>query len=200
MVSVSISKGNSKMGEISSVSLPAIMTCRKNAPCFKECYAHKLEKLRPNVRNAYLRNYEVYKNNPEQYWSAVESEVSMARFFRFHVSGDIPDRGYLVRMINLATKYPHCEILCFSKQFEIVNDVLNVIAAPKNLHLILSGWNGLDMQNPHGLPEAHVRYKDGSTTARSGAVECGGNCTSCARTNEGCWTLQRGQQVVFNKH
>lgn len=56
------------------------------------------------------------------------------------------------------------------------------------------------MDNKFNYPEAHVRYKDGSTTARADAKECGGNCTECARTDEGCWTLKRGEQVVFNEH
>ena len=71
---------------------------------------------------------------------------------------------------------------------------------PKNLHMVFSGWTGLEMHNQYQFPEAHVRYRDGSTTAREDAIECGGNCTECAVTDCGCWTLQRGQQVVFNEH
>lgn len=56
------------------------------------------------------------------------------------------------------------------------------------------------MDNPFRLPEAHVRYRDGSTTARDDALDCGGNCTECALTDGGCWTLRTGEQVVFNEH
>ena len=56
------------------------------------------------------------------------------------------------------------------------------------------------MDNPFQLPEAHVRYKDGTTTARPDAKECGGNCTECACTSGGCWSLHTGEQVVFNEH
>ncbi|ETD17192.1 hypothetical protein [[Ruminococcus] lactaris] len=56
------------------------------------------------------------------------------------------------------------------------------------------------MENPLSLPEAHVRYRDGTTTARDDAVECAGNCTECAITDGGCWSLQNGEQVVFNEH
>lgn len=66
--------------------------------------------------------------------------------------------------------------------------------------MIFSAWKGLRMDNPFQLPEAHVRYKDGTTTARSDAKECGGNCTECARTSGGCWSLHTGEQVVFNEH
>ena len=52
---VCISKGNSKLGEIKSVSLPSGLTCIK-CGCNKKCYAKKIERLRPSVRNSYIRN------------------------------------------------------------------------------------------------------------------------------------------------
>lgn len=197
---VKISNGNSKMGKIPSVSLPAGLTCRCDCECNKKCYAKRLERLRPAVRKAYQSNYDLLINNPETYWREVEASIMMSRFFRFHVSGDITDEIYLVHMIEIATRNPHCEILCFTKRYEIVNKVLLEWVKPENLHLILSGWKGLDMFNPFDLPEAHVRYKDGTTTAREDAIECTGNCARCAITDGGCWTLQRGEQVVFNEH
>ena len=120
---------------------------------------------------------------------------------RVHVSGDIPDITYLIRMVDVAQRNQHCQILCFTKKYELVNDYLSGGAVlPSNLHMILSAWTGLEMQNPFLLPEAHVRYRDGSTTARDDAKLCGGNCTECACTDDGCWTLQRGEQVIFNEH
>lgn len=125
----------------------------------------------------------------------------MTRFFRFHVSGDIPDASYLARMVEVAGRQPHCQILCFTKRYELVDAYLTETGPfPTNLHLVLSAWRGLPMVNPHGLPEAHVRYRDGSTTARPDAKECGGNCTECARRDGGCWSLRPGQQIVFNEH
>lgn len=200
MSTIKISKGNSKLGAIPSVSLPSIKTCRK-CTCHEKCYAQKLERLRPAVRNAYQHNLEVLLNDPETYWREVEASVMMSRFFRFHVSGDILDNEYFARMVEVAKRNPHCEILCFTKRYNLVNEFIekgNELTA--NLHMIFSGWVGLQMDNPFSLPEAHVRYRDGSTTAHDGAIECGGNCTKCALTEGGCWNLQKGQQVVFNEH
>ena len=56
------------------------------------------------------------------------------------------------------------------------------------------------MENPFKLPEAHVLFKDGTTTASDTATPCGGNCTECAITDAGCWTLRQGEQVVFHEH
>ena len=200
MSTVKISKGNSKLGAIPSVSLPSIKTCRQCA-CREKCYAQKLERLRPAVRNAYQHNLEVLINEPETYWREVEASVMMSRFFRFHVSGDIPTAEYLANMVAIARRNSHCEILCFTKRYEMVNEFIEKNGElPSNLHMIFSGWIGLDMVNPFSLPEAHVRYRDGSTTASDDAVECSGNCTECALTEGGCWSLQKGQQVVFNEH
>ncbi len=200
MGTVKISKGNSKLGAIPSVSLPSIKTCR-NCACQEKCYAQKLERLRPAVRNAYQHNLEVWIKDPETYWREVEASIMMSRFFRFHVSGDIPSFKYLVNMVEIARRQPHCEILCFTKKYNLVNELIEQGGElPSNLHMIFSGWVGLEMANPFSLPEAHVRYRDGSTTAREDAVECSGNCTECALTEGGCWSLQKGQQVVFNEH
>lgn len=200
MPSISISHGNSKMGAIASVSLPSIVTCRQCA-CQQKCYAHRLERLRPSVRQAYQRNLDQLRAEPDVYWREVEAAIMMNRFFRFHVSGDIPDLDYLNRIVAVAQRQNHCQILCFTKKFDLVNRHLAEHGAlPDNLHMIFSAWPGLTMDNPHSLPEAHVRFRDGTTTAAANATSCPGNCTTCAQTDGGCWTLEVGQQVVFDEH
>lgn len=125
----------------------------------------------------------------------------MSRFFRYHVSGDIPDSAYFQHMLGIAERNSHCEMLCFTKKYDIINKFLeNGVVIPDNLHIIFSAWRGLAMDNPFGLPEAHVRYKDGSTTAKPDALECSGSCTECALTDAGCWTLKAGEEIVFNEH
>lgn len=216
-MNVKISNGNSKMGNIPSVSLPAGVTCRPDIDCISICYANKLARIRKNVKAAYQHNYDLLKMNPEIYWREVEASIMMSRFFRFHVSGDIPDMNYLENMVKIASRNRHCQILCFTKKYDIVNDwvakqlVENSVfedklnqghfeVVPENLHILMSGWRDVQMNNPYLFPEAHVRYKDGSTTAKPDAKECGGNCTICAMTEGGCWNLKQGEQVVFNEH
>lgn len=197
---VSISRANSKMGAIPSVSLPSIMTCII-CDCNNKCYARKFERLRPTVKNAYMRNFQVLREDPDTYWREVKAHVMLSGFFRFHVSGDIPDDDYFKHMIQIAEECPHCTILCFTKKYGIVNTYLcNGGVIPTNLKIIFSGWIGLKMCNPFSLPEAHVRYKDGSTTAGADAKECSGNCAACAITDGGCWALKSGEQVIFNEH
>lgn len=199
MGKVKFSSGNSKMGHIPSVSLPAIKTCIE-CDCNSRCYGMRIERRYPNVAKAYQSNLNVLLNDPQTYWREVEAKIMLSRFFRFHVSGDIPDMSYLLNMIRIAHRNPHCEILCFTKKYEYVNIVRKESLLPNNLHIIFSGWVGLEMVNPFSFPEAHVRYKNGTTTANNSALTCQGNCSYCALTSEGCWTLREGEQVVFNEH
>lgn len=137
MSEISISSANKKMGGISSVSLPSVVTCRECA-CQKKCYARKLERLRPSVAKAYKRNLDVLKNDSDTYWREVEAAVMLSRFFRFHVSGDIPDKLYLMRMVGVAQRNQHCQILCFTKKYELVKRLENLCnQAP---HPVQSAW------------------------------------------------------------
>ena len=197
---VKISHGNAKMGSIASVSLPAGLTC-KECDCGAKCYAAKLERLRPNVREAYRNNLNVLMQNPDVYWREVEAALMTNRFFRFHVSGDIVDENYFKYMVEVVSRQKHCETLCFTKKYEIVNThILTGCSIPPNLHIVFSGWPNLQMKNNFHLPEAHVRFKNGYCEARDDAKECGGNCTECAVTESGCWTLKKGEQIIFDEH
>ena len=200
---VSISRGNSKMGAIPSVSLPPIKTCSPEAVkhCGKKCYVRRYLGIRQKtVGAAYERNLYLLQNEPEKFWREVNAAVAMSTHFRFGVSGDIPDIGYLLNMIDVAKRNPHCQILCFTKQYEIINFHLKEHTIPENLHIIFSAWKGLPMDNPHNLPEAHVFFKDGTTTAKDGARYCSGNCYECATANTNCWSLKPGGQVIFKEH
>jgi hypothetical protein len=199
---VSISSGNAKMGSIPSVSLPPVKTCSPEAVkfCGRKCYVRRYVGRRKTVRDAYERNLYLLNNDPVKFWREVNAEVAMTTHFRFGVSGDIPDLPYLLNMIEVAERNSHCEILCFTKKYDIVNFHLNYHDLPKNLHIIFSAWKGFPMDNPYSLPEAHVFYRDGTTTAKDGARYCSGNCYECAVTNANCWSLKKGEQIIFKEH
>lgn len=196
---VSISKGNSKMGAIPSVSLPACVTCNPSAPCFKKCYAAKIERLYTNTRNAYARNFEIWANDPAAYWDQVRAAASVARFFRFHVSGDIPNILYLNNMARVAESLPHTSFLVFTKQYNIVNQYINDgMTIPQNLKIIFSNWGAWKCENPHNLPTCEVILK-GSEPAENWKI-CGGNCTECACRGIGCWELKNGETIAIYEH
>ena len=196
---ISISKGNTKMGAIPSVSLPACTTCNPNAPCFKKCYALRLARRYKTVASAYDRNLEILNNNPDTYWLQVKAAAITTRFFRYHVSGDIPNRQYLEMMIKTAYNLPNTVFLAFTKQYNIVNDYLNSGGTiPSNLKILFSNWGDWKCNNPHGLPTCEIILK-GSEPAPNWKI-CGGNCTECACAGIGCWELKNGETIAIYEH
>lgn len=196
---LSISKGNAKMGAIPSVSLPACITCNPDAPCFKYCYAAKIERLHKQSKAAYARNLEILNADPGAYWLQVKAAAMVVRYFRYHVSGDIPRPDYLHKMVELAQELPGTTFLAFTKQYKIVNDYINGGGCiPQNLKIIFSNWGAWRCENPHGLPVCEVIFKD-STPAPDWKI-CGGNCTACACCGVGCWELKNGDTIAIYKH
>lgn len=197
---ISVSPGNTKMGAIPSVSLPPVITCPAGCPCAKKCYAAKLCRLRPSVRDAYARNLAAYREDPAGYFAQVKAAAITTRFFRWHVSGDIPDVDYFARMALLARELPGTEFLCFTKKYNLINDYLLMdYIIPDNLHVIFSEWgDSFRPYNPYGLPTAAVIFK--GEEPRNEWKVCGGNCAACACQGVGCWELKRGETIAFYEH
>lgn len=198
---LSVSNGNIKMGAIPSISLPAIKTCREDAPCTKECYACRMEKRCKNVRNAYQNNMDLFMDNPESFKMQAIGAAFTTRYFRWHVSGDILNTEYLEMMVEVAQTCKETNFLAFTKKFELVNQyIADGGVIPENLQIIFSGWRGFKLDNPYHLPEAHVLYKDGTTTAPTNAKVCGGHCYDCICQGVGCWELKEGEAIVLREH
>ena len=195
---ISISKGNSKMGFIPSVSLPPIVTCAQGCTCAKKCYAAKLCRIYPSVRKAYQKNLDILKNDMDNYFTQVKAAAMVTKYFRFHVSGDIYDMNYLDRMVKLAQELPGTTFLAFTKQYNFVNNFLTYAVIPDNLKIIFSEWPGMNMENPYNLPVAHVIFK-GQEPADHWKI-CGGNCSECACRGVGCWELKKGEHIAFYEH
>lgn len=196
---VSISRGNVKMGAIPSVSLPACTTCNANAPCFKKCYALRMARRRPTVGDAYARNLSILDSDPGAYWLQVKAAAITTRFFRYHVSGDIPNIEYFREMVRTAQELPHTNFLAFTKQYNIVNEYLtNGGEIPSNLKILFSNWGTWKCENPHNMPTCEVVLK-GSEPAPNWKI-CGGNCTACACAGIGCWELKNGETIAIFEH
>lgn len=198
---VCISKGNMKMGAIPSVSFPPILTCA-SCECHKKCYAVKVCRYSKSAKQSYERNWFIYQNDKTKFWREVKAALAVNRAFRFFVSGDIPDYGFLVSMCQAAKENEHCEILCFTKRWQWVNQYLDEFKElPQNLHLIMSQWRNFKTENPYHVPECHIVYKDGFTTMPDGdCYFCSGNCTECFCEHKGCFYLGKGEKVLIKEH
>ncbi len=196
---LSISKGNSKMGAIPSVSLPPIVTCPSGAPCAKKCYAAKLCRIYSTVKKAYDNNLNILNSNPVDYWHQLRAAAKTTKYFRYHVSGDIPDYSYFEMMVLTAHAIPDTMFLAFTKQYDTVNRyVCKYGKLPHNLKIIFSEWGSLKPDNPHNLPTAAVIFK--GTEPDDNWKICGGNCAECACRGVGCWELKNGETIAFYEH
>ena len=199
---VSISAGNRKMGGVPSVSLPPVITCAANAPCVKKCYARKICRYSKQAKNAYERNLRILQTRPVSYWAQVYQAAATTRYFRYHVSGDIPNNEYMAAMVALAKALPTTEFLAFTKRYGIVNNYINAFGElPANLHILFSRWNAewdVTIRNPYDLPMSAVIFK-GDDINRYEKV-CPGNCSKCACRGTGCWTLAKGEIIAFLEH
>lgn len=198
---VRISNSNSKMGAVASVSLLPFLTCPgkcKNT-CGAACYAAKLANLRPSLLKSYAINTAIALLRPVEYFAQVEAAVMAVRYFRFHVSGDIINADYFSNMVDIAKRNPCTQILVFTKRYSIVNDwIASNGALPTNLHILFSGWNNLEPENPYNLPETNV-YTTEDEIQENWKL-CGGNCFNCACRGVGCWQACAGDTIAFKKH
>ena len=179
---VRISPGNSKLGRITNVSLPPVISCRPGVPCANGgCYAIKAYRQYPNVRDAWNFNLAAWQHSPPLYFDSIISQLKTMnkreKYFRWHVAGDIQDEFYLRGMFLAALELPDWRFRAFTKQFDIVNDLMTRVDCPENLKFGLSAWPGLELENPHNLP---IAYYDGQDPD---IFTCTGSCAAC----KVCW-------------
>lgn len=198
-----ISLTNSKLGgQIPSINLPPVITCRKDAPCVKGCYACKGHYLYENVRESLKNNLAAYISDKKAYFDYIIMFLTglvSYKYFRYCSSGDIVDMDYLKGMVRVAQKCKTVKFLAFTKKFELVNEYLKTNKLPSNLKIVFSAWDkDFKVDNPHKLPVAYVSFKKEERNPKIPelSIPCVGHCESC----QSCWSLKKGQSVVFHQH
>lgn len=197
---VYISPWNAKMGGIHSISLPRGVSCPDDVPCKNKCIMRYVEG-RPAVRNTYNLNYECWESDPDWYFDSIKADCMGQRYFRWHVCGDIPSAEYFEEMIAVAKETPSCVHLAFTKQYDIVNLILDKgVKLPDNMVVIFSRWDGYACDNRHHLPESWVDFHNKELpdyVLRKGR-KCSGNCSECNIRQNGCFQMRRGDIVILS--
>lgn len=208
-LTVRFSTSNRKTGaSVPSVSLIPVADCGNCKTCAAGCYDVRNVCFQKSVQISRAVNSAIYHSNPAQYFAAVRKFVRFARFFRWHVGGDLVNLDYFLNVVSIAVDTPACEFLIFTKEFDLVNSWLDAgNELPKNLHLIFSDWRGISMDNRHNLPVSSPVWfdKSGKEIERgphctAAAVWCPGSCEDCAAVCGGCWGLKNGETVLFEAH
>jgi len=194
-----LSMGNRKMGRVMSFSLPPGLTCADDIPCLSTCYAAKMERIYPTVKNSWKNNYDLL----QKYWGDVfVNDICAAirkkkpELFRWHVGGDIFSKDYLDNMCLIAKKNKDVKFWAFTKQFSVLEDYDDKI--PENLTIVLSVW-------PPHVPSDELKEKYGCCYFQDAeenydvpedAFICDGDCEMCRR----CVELRANESVVIYKH
>jgi len=201
---VNFTLSNAKLGGfIPSLDMPPIITCRKNAPCIKGCYARKGNFMYKNKQMSMQANLEAYKQDSKAFFDTVVEFLNNGdiayKFFRWFGAGDIVDHNFLVGACEVAKQCPTIRFLMFTKKYELVNEFLTINEIPSNLHIVFSMWDkDFKVENPYNLPQAYVNFKNKecNPVIPEHAIPCQGDCSSC----KSCWSLVKNQSVYFNQH
>lgn len=147
------------------------------------------------------KNSVIHETDPERYWAEIDTQIkaNFCELLRLNVGGDLTDDDFM-HVAKLGRKNRKTDILFFTKNYKGINRFLEHHSFPRNVHPIMSVWEECSMDNPNHLPESHLLYDDGRTTAPEWAYLCGGNCSSCHFNKEGCWQLKKNEHVVFHAH
>jgi len=201
---ISISKGNMKLVGIPNINLPPIKTCRKNAPCCRDCYSMKAYRLYPSARRAWDNNYCLYKSDPKKYFNSLNSflKTSKPKYFRFHSSGDFVDSNYLSNVLRIVKENKDIKFLAYTKQYELLENIKQI---PDNFSMVLSAWPGLKIDKSllKRFPVAWMWDKKNidKRIPKSEYINCSGDCNICIKRNRSCWNLkQLKKDVIFKKH
>lgn len=195
-----ISLGNSKLGKIPNISLPAIITCPEGVPCAKECYCNSKVFYWERAREKWRENFELYQTDPLSYFLQLQNflEKKKPDYFRWHISGDVPDLEYRNYMISLIEKFPDTLFLMFTKRYnwDFFEKELD------NFKVKYSAWyfktgGVLHYTVPPKTPIAWL-FREGDEVKdlpiKENAFVCKGKCNSCFY----CW--QNDKDVILPKH
>lgn len=214
-----LQKGNSKTGKTCyTVSLIPVADCCNCKKCMLDCYDLHNVCWQPNVQNDRARNSALHMFDSNEFWGQVYEECVRlgVEELRINVGGDLADTDFIY-VDRLAAKRPEMDIIFFTKNHDGCNAYLDSVLQntgkdkfESNIHPLLSGWEGMTLNNPHHLPESHILYADGTTTASEirlkNAYFCSGNCSECKAGNKGCPSFKQAdcdenvQCVVLSCH
>jgi hypothetical protein len=190
---ISISKGNKKLKDIASFSLPPIFSCPFHKYCSDKCYARKSYRAYPNTKNAYDRNFRIAKENPENLKEQLMENLRSyeSEYFRIHVSGDFYSQEYLNMWIETCKQFPDKHFMAFTKCYSSDYE-----EKPDNMEVIFSTFDNMPagtsdkIRNKYNRPIAHAGE---SNPDKSYYNDCPDDCSQC----KVCWHLSDESKGVF---
>ena len=207
---LAISSRNGKTGYgVLTIGFPAWLTCNRMSPCASTCYAMRGAQGNPTVAGSYMRNYLIYLNHPNEFFSMFYFEIMShdAKKARVFDSGDCPTLDFFERLCKLARKAKTVEFSLLTKQYDIVNSYLESgKRIPKNLMVKFSAWDkGWEVPNPFKLATAYISFDNKTLNPEfpKGTFVCpshkvdGKWSTTCTRCG---YCYKNDGDVIFKEH
>lgn len=188
---MSISLGNTKLGNIPNIPLPPIKSCHNCSECSKLCYAIKSYRQYPDTKKSWDANLLLWLTAPAEYERMICNFLSRnkPKNFRWHVGGDIQGQLYLDMMIRIAKQFPETNFLCFTKYYELNFDYIT-----SNLNVIFSTWPGMTL--PKRKKNIKWTWIAHDPRTPQDVVKCSGHCDSCLY----CFNSKNKTDVVMKIH
>lgn len=165
------------------------------------CYDIKAVNMYRNVLKARAKNTALFMLSPAKYFYEIDKAITehkKHKFFRWHVSGDIPNMMYFRNMIVIAKDHPDWTFWTYTKNYAVVNQYCREYgreSIPVNLSIMFSEWQGMPMVNPYGFPEFRVIMK--GQEKPENVKWCNGNCNACIKAHSHC---VKGETVYCMEH
>lgn len=204
-IHIHVSRGNSKLGDIPSISLLPYLTCPAvcKSSCAGTCYAAKLAALRPSCRKAWAENTTIAFCDIFRFRDELAQWIEKHRtaFFRFHVSGDMFSEKYF-RDVVIATaeRFPETVFMTYTKRHLLASIYAEGGGLPGNVRINLSADTENGLSTPAGLPFNVTDILRKRAEVPAGYTVCPGHCATCAATGINCFDECGDARVIFKQH
>ncbi len=197
-IELCLPRGNTKVGRVWTFSLPSFLSCPgASSWCRKHCYARRFEALRPNCRQAYLRNMVLSLDEKPFVRHLLAALPQNAPLVRLHVSGDFYSSEYISAIQEVCEARSQTTFWAYTRSWLIpsLRPALESFRMLSNVNLFASV--DPDMPDPPvgwraAFVECDPRATGLSCRHQQGEVE---SCLECGH----CFRIRNGH-VVFSTH
>ena len=192
-----VSKGNDKLGNIPSFSLPSIQTCPYSTSiCRRLCYAAKLERIYPNVKKAYSHNLAA-SSDPLFVQNMIKA-IGKSKVFRIHVSGDFYSVDYIQAWDVIISECPNTMFYAYTRSWQGMDllPALESLKENKNLVILASvdAETGFDV--PQGWRMATMGEQPVKTVSCPQQTKKALSCEACKL----CFNPKTSANIEFAIH
>lgn len=185
-VVLSTKKGNMKLGETYSWSLPPISTCPgRTELCEDACYDWRLWIRRSTVQQGRLYRYELTLHPMFAEALKLTLKTLPASLLRVHVGGDFYSPAYTKAWIGAVSCNPHIKAFAFTRSWRVAG-ILKTLQSAKFPSWILASTDAMSGPAPFGMREARMNSTKKRDVLSGKAAAPAGTCPEQTGLKDGC--------------